>query len=96
VIVLDVMMPGMDGMEVLRRVRTDPRTCNVPVVMFSAVSDPAYRQSALQKGADDYVIKGSEFNELRYRVERLSTTRHLADPGGADCSATDDAPHGYH
>jgi DNA-binding response OmpR family regulator len=50
----------------------------------------------LQKGADDYVIKGSEFNELRYRVERLSTTRHLADPGGADCSATDDAPHGYH
>ena len=70
VIVLDVMMPGMDGMEVLRQVRADPRTCAVSVMMFSAVSDPAYREAAMEKGADDYVIKGLEFDALRKRIEQ--------------------------
>ena len=42
VVLLDAMMPGMDGVEVLRRLRADPRTARLPVVMCSAVSDPAY------------------------------------------------------
>jgi len=49
-VVLDVMMPGMDGMEVLRRIRSDPRTERIPVIMYSAVSDPIYQESALRKG----------------------------------------------
>ena len=95
-IVLDVMMPGMDGMEVLRRIRSDSRTNCIPVIMFSAVCDPAYQAAALKKGADDYVVKGSEFELLRQRVERWSSTRHIDLTGGADCSATDPHPHSYH
>ena len=95
-IVLDVMMPGMDGMEVLRRVRSDPRTSSVPVIMFSAVSDPAYQAAALRKGADDYLIKGVEFDEIRRRVERLSSTRHISPSASADCSATNHGRQSYH
>src|SRR5687767_705242 len=57
--VLDVMMPGMDGMEVLRHVRSDPATRDLPVVMFSAVSDPAFQEHARAKGANDYWVKAS-------------------------------------
>jgi CheY-like chemotaxis protein len=70
--VLDVMMPGMDGMEVLRHVRTDPLTHHLPVVMFSAVSDPAFQEHARAKGANDYWVKASiQFDTLRARVETL-------------------------
>jgi CheY-like chemotaxis protein len=79
VIVLDVMMPGMDGMEVLRRIRSDGQTARVAVVMYSAISDSAYRDSALQKGADDYLVKGSiQIDDLRSRIERWATTGHVS------------------
>ncbi|HEX3357424.1 MAG TPA: response regulator [Tepidisphaeraceae bacterium] len=81
VVVLDVMMPGMDGMEVLRRIRTDARTARLSVVMYSAVSDPAYRESALQKGADDYLVKGSiQVDDMRARVEHWAMTSHPISP----------------
>jgi len=85
-VVLDVMMPGMDGMEVLRRIRGDSRTAGMPVVMYSAVSDPAYRKAAMDKGADDYLVKGSvQMDELRSRIEaaaalRNRPTMHSDDP----------------
>lgn len=67
--ILDMMMPGMDGLEVLRHVRANPRTAKLQVVMFSAISDPGFRQHALQKGANDYWVKASiDFAELRTRV----------------------------
>src|SRR4051794_16532046 len=69
---LDVMMPGIDGLEVLRTLRADPRTADLPVVLFSAVSDPEYKAHALRKGATDYWVKASvDFEELRYRIDRL-------------------------
>ena len=95
-VVLDVMMPGMDGMEVLRRIRSDARTNPVPVIMFSAVCDPAYQQAALKKGADDYVVKGTEFEELRRRVEQWATSRHIDLSGGTDRSTTKHGPPHYH
>ena len=74
-IILDVMMPGMDGLEVLRQVRLDPRTATTPVVIFTAVSDPVLERHALEKGANDYLVKGRfNFSELS---DRLS--RYLAD-----------------
>jgi two-component system phosphate regulon response regulator PhoB/two-component system alkaline phosphatase synthesis response regulator PhoP len=70
--ILDVMMPGMDGMEVLRRLRSNPQTASVPVVMFSAVADPNFIQEALRKGAQDYWIKASfDYNQLKERIEKL-------------------------
>jgi CheY-like chemotaxis protein len=69
-VILDVMMPGIDGMEVLRRVRADPRTQEVPVVMFSAMSDDQSRESALRQGANDYWVKGRfDFGQLKDKVD---------------------------
>ena len=71
---LDVMMPGMDGLEVLRHVRTNPRTAGLPVVLFSAVSDPQFREHALAKGANDYWVKASiDYDTLQKRVNALVT-----------------------
>ena len=71
IVLLDIMMPGMDGLEVLRQVRQDPRMAEVPVVMFTAVSDPVLERHALQKGANDYLVKGRfDFRELSYRLSQ--------------------------
>jgi CheY-like chemotaxis protein len=70
--ILDVMMPGMDGLEVLRHVRNDPNTRHLPVVMFSAISDPTYQEHARDKGANDYWVKASiQVDEMRRRIEAL-------------------------
>jgi CheY-like chemotaxis protein len=70
--ILDVMMPGMDGMEVLRRLRADPRTEKTCVVMFSAVADRNFIDEAIRKGANDYWVKASfDFTELKDRIEHL-------------------------
>ena len=56
-VLTDLRLPGMDGMEVLRQIREDHRTANVPVVMYSAISDPEYVQFAKSRGATDFWIK---------------------------------------
>ena len=58
-IILDVMMPGMDGTEVLRVLRQNPATANIPIVLYSVVADPHFTEHALQKGANDFLIKGT-------------------------------------
>jgi CheY-like chemotaxis protein len=69
---LDVMMPGMDGMEVLRLVRGDPRTAGLPVVLFSAVSDPQFREHAIGKGANDFWVKASlDYDQLQRRIDAI-------------------------
>jgi CheY-like chemotaxis protein len=69
---LDVMMPGIDGLEVLRNLRSNPKTAHLPVVLFSAISDPAYKAHAIRKGATDYWVKASvDFDELRFRIDQL-------------------------
>jgi CheY-like chemotaxis protein len=58
-LICDVMMPRVDGLDVLRAVRNDPRTSRVPVIMFSAAGECQLREDALRQGADGYWIKGS-------------------------------------
>jgi CheY-like chemotaxis protein len=58
-VILDVMMPRVDGLQVLRAVREDERTAGVPVVIFSAMSDARFRERALTTGAADYWVKGA-------------------------------------
>ncbi len=71
-IILDVMMPDMDGLEVLRRLKTEPRTQPVPVVMFSAIADSEFRAHAISKGAADYWVKaGVDFGQMRQRISKL-------------------------
>jgi CheY-like chemotaxis protein len=71
-VILDVMMPEMDGLEVLRRLKAQTTTDQIPVVMFSAVADPEFRTHALGKGAIGYWIKaGIDFADLHDRIAKL-------------------------
>ena len=69
-VILDAMMPGMDGAEVLRQIRTAARTAAVPVVMLSAVADPAFQEHMIRKGANDYWVKASfDYGQLGERLQ---------------------------
>lgn len=71
-IILDVMMPGMDGLQVLKQLKGDERTQRLPVVMFSAMTDDHCRGQALRTGAADYWIKAAvNFDELGERLSKL-------------------------
>src|SRR5260221_6561431 len=61
VVLLDVMMPEVDGFGVLAQIRSDPKTCRTRVVMYSALADEGTRQRARDAGADDYLVKGTPF-----------------------------------
>ena len=74
-IILDLSMPGMDGREVLRAVRASPRTKALPVVMYSAVSDPDVREELMESGANDYWVKASvNLDKVERRIEQLLST----------------------
>jgi len=80
VILLDVMMPGMDGFEVCRRLRANPRLADVPVVMVTALDDRDSRLEGIEAGADDFVSKPFDRAELRARIKtvtRLNRYRRL-------------------
>lgn len=69
-ILLDISMPEMDGLEVLRRLRHKPDTQQIPVAMVTALADPATRAQAISLGATDYFVKGSyDVQELLNRLK---------------------------
>lgn len=68
-ILLDIMMPGLDGYEVLRRLKASPRTAEVPVIMLSALSELESKSKGFQLGAVDYLTKPFELEELLARVK---------------------------
>jgi len=70
-IVLDLMLPGVDGLEVCRRLKTDPDTRQIPVVMLTAKGEEADIVAGLEIGADDYVAKPFSGKVLVARVRRL-------------------------
>ena len=67
-LVLDLMLPGQNGLEICRAIRADPRLATVPIIMLTAKSEEADRIVGLQLGADDYVTKPFSPNELAARV----------------------------
>jgi two-component system copper resistance phosphate regulon response regulator CusR len=70
-VLLDVMMPKMDGLEVCRRIRKNSRTAHTPVVFITAAVDREFRRQARKAGADDFLAKPFEFDELIARVRAL-------------------------
>ena len=80
IVVLDLMMPGMDGWQVCKRVRA---FSNVPIVILSALDDPALIASALDAGADDYLVKPVSSSILVAHLNRLiRRTGTLEAPNG--------------
>ena len=69
-ILLDVMMPGVDGIDVLRTIRAHPMHKDLPVVVYSALSDPETVDKAIKSGAQSYLVKSKvDFQEIRRCIE---------------------------
>jgi two-component system cell cycle response regulator len=79
VVLLDVMMPGMDGFEVCQRLKSAPTTAHLPVVMVTALDSPSDRLRGLQAGADDFLTKPINEVALLTRVRSLVRLKHLTD-----------------
>ncbi|HEY2992927.1 MAG TPA: response regulator [Methylomirabilota bacterium] len=77
-VVLDLMLPGMDGLEVCRRLRGDPATAALPIIMLTAKADEIDRVVGLEMGADDYLAKPFSTKEL---VARVRAVLRRARPG---------------
>jgi two-component system alkaline phosphatase synthesis response regulator PhoP len=86
VVILDVMLPGMDGFEICHRLRSEPETAQVLILMFSAKAQEVDRNMGLKVGADDYLTKPVDPGEMVSRVESL-----LNQKAGNRSSA--DVPH---
>ncbi|WP_165774878.1 response regulator [Candidatus Viridilinea mediisalina] len=81
-ILLDVLLPDIHGMDVCRQLRTEPRLAEVPVIMITALHDAEARLQSLHAGADDFITKPVDFLELRARVAsilRLNRYRRLLE-----------------
>ncbi len=78
-VLLDVMMPDMDGFEVCRRLKTNPATHHIPVVMVTALDQPSDRVRGLEAGADDFLTKPIPDLALIARVRSLSRLKMVTD-----------------
>jgi two-component system cell cycle response regulator len=78
-VLLDVMMPGMDGFEVCRRLKANPKLAHVPVIMVTALSDPTDRVQGLAAGADDFLTKPVNDIALFARLRSLVRLKLMMD-----------------
>ncbi len=88
-IVLDIMLPGMDGLEVCRQLRREDRTATVPIIMLTAKSEEIDKVVGLEVGADDYVTKPFGRRELLARIRAL--LRRADYPVGEERALSQDA-----
>ncbi|HEY7118191.1 MAG TPA: response regulator [Tepidisphaeraceae bacterium] len=76
VVMLDIMMPELDGFGILGAIRNDPEVRTIPVVMYSALDDEKTVDRALGAGADDYIVKGTPFRQIKERVGLYVNQQH--------------------
>lgn len=79
IVLLDVMMPGIDGFEVCRRIKASPATMDIPVVMVTALDQMQDRVRGLEAGADDFLTKPVNETQLLARVKSLTRLKMLTD-----------------
>ncbi len=80
-LLLDLMLPGMDGLEICRTLRADARTAVVPIIMLTARAEESDRIAGLELGADDYITKPFSPNEVVARVRALLRRTRQSQPG---------------
>jgi two-component system alkaline phosphatase synthesis response regulator PhoP len=78
-ILLDVMMPKMSGFEVCRRIKSDPKTSDIPVIMVTALNEFGDIERAIDSGTDDFLSKPVNKLELLTRIKTLLKLKHLSD-----------------
>ena len=83
VVLLDVMLPGLDGFEACRRIRATPELAGLPIVMLTARGDDVDKVVGLELGADDYLAKPFNPRELLARIRALLRRAAPAEPGRA-------------
>ena len=76
IIFLDIMMPIIDGIEVLKRIKAKPQIANIPVIMFTAVSDGQMVVESSKFGAEDYIIKPFQSSVLIKKVNELLKNKY--------------------
>ena len=74
-IISDIMMPGMDGIELCRRVKSDRTICHIPLVLLTARSSEQQQLEGLEKGADDYITKPFNFQILEAKIDNIINLR---------------------
>ena len=79
IILLDVMMPEVDGLEVCRKLKQDPETCIIPIIMVTALDESELRIKAIENGADDFLTKPIDLHEVLLRVSNSVRTKKLYD-----------------
>ena len=82
-VILDLMLPGLNGLEVCRRLRSEPATASLPIIMLTAKTDEVDRVVGLEVGADDYVVKPFSPKELVARVRAVLRRAHPPAATGA-------------
>lgn len=90
VILLDVMMPGLDGFQVCRALKSDPVTAHIPIVMVTALDERDYRLRGLEAGADDFLTKPANDTTLFARVKSLARLKQMMDEWRARLSTIQD------
>ena len=78
-ILLDVMMPKMSGFEVCRRLKNDPKTTDIPVIMVTALNEFGDIERGIDSGTDDFISKPVNKLELLTRVKTMLKLKHLSD-----------------
>jgi len=78
-VLLDVMMPRISGFEVCRRIKNDPHTAHIPVIMVTALNELADIEKAINSGTDDFLSKPVNKWELITRVKTMLKLKHLTD-----------------
>lgn len=83
-IVMDINMPGMSGIDVLRQLRETPETSQIPVMMLSGESESEFRHQALKLGATEYLSKPFDLWAFRQAVDRVCTKESQLNATGAE------------
>lgn len=76
-VISDVLMPKMDGLQMLAKIKTDKRTSHIPVILLTARSLSQHKIEGLETGADDYLLKPFDFDELIARIDNLLKSRKI-------------------